>query len=76
MYAPVNENGKTCAWDGKTMDLIRKFWLLLASLSAIIIGFAALSAGKLSIGPLLLVGGYCLLLPFFLWRAFQNSVGE
>jgi len=58
------------------MSLIRKFWLLLAALSAIIMGFVTLTAGKLTVGPLLLVGGYCLLLPFFLWRTFQKSVGE
>ncbi len=58
------------------MDLLRKFWLLLAAFAAILLGFATLSAGRLSAGPLLLVGGYCVLLPFFLWRSFQKSVGE
>jgi len=58
------------------MDLIKKFWLLLAALCAIGLGFGALAGGKLSFGPLLLVGGYCVLLPFFLWRSFQKSVGE
>lgn len=55
---------------------MKKFSLLWAALAAIILGFVTLGAGRLSIGPLLLVGGYCLLLPFFLWRSFQKSVGE
>ncbi len=58
------------------MDFIRKFWLLWTAIAAIIMGFLTLSAGKLSVGPLLLVGGYCILLPFFLWRSFRKSVGE
>ncbi len=58
------------------MDLMKKFWLLLTSLGAIILGFITLSAGMLTIGPILLVLGYCVLLPFFLWRSFRESVGE
>jgi len=58
------------------MDLIKKFWLLLAALLAIVLGFVTLASGALSIGPLLLVGGYCILLPSFLWRSFRKSVGE
>ncbi len=58
------------------MDLIKKFWLLWAAVAAIVLGFLTLSSGQLSLGPLLLVGGYCVLLPFFLWRSFQKSVGE
>ncbi len=58
------------------MVILRRFWLLWASLAAIGLGFALLAAGRLSFGPLLLVGGYCVLLPFFLWRSFRKSVGE
>ncbi len=58
------------------MDIFKKFWLLWAAVAAIVLGFLTLSSGKLSLGPLLLVGGYCVLLPFFLWRSFQKSVGE
>ncbi len=58
------------------MAILRRFWLLWAALAAIGLGFALLAAGSLSFGPLLLVGGYCVLLPFFLWRSFRKSVGE
>jgi hypothetical protein len=61
---------------GTTVELMRKFWLLGASIAAIVLGFVSLADGRLSLGPLLLVGGYCVLLPFFLWRSFQKSVGE
>jgi len=57
------------------MIWFNKFGLLLAALAAICGGFLALSAGRLSIGPLLLVSGYCVLLPFYLWRGFRRSVG-
>ncbi len=51
-------------------------WLLWLALTTIVVGFVALEASALSIGPLLLVGGYCVLLPVFLWRSFQKNVGE
>jgi hypothetical protein len=54
----------------------RRFWLLWAALAAIAAGFALLSARRLSLGPILLVTGYCVLLPLFLWRSFRKSVGE
>lgn len=58
------------------MGLMKKFWLLWTSLGAVCLGFVTLAAGMLTIGPVLLVLGYCVLLPFFLWRSFQESVGE
>ena len=58
------------------MDLMKKFWLLWTSLGAVVLGFISLAAGMLTVGPVLLVLGYCVLLPFFLWRSFQDSVGE
>jgi hypothetical protein len=58
------------------MHTIKRFGLLWSAVAAILLGFVALKAGRLSIGPLLLVGGYCVLLPFFLWRVFRKSVGE
>jgi hypothetical protein len=58
------------------MDLLRRNWLLVAALAAILLGFVLLDAGRLSLGPLLLVGGYCLLLPFYLWTGFRRRVGE
>jgi hypothetical protein len=58
------------------MKILKDFWLLWAGLGAIALGFLTLEGGMLTVGPLLLVGGYCVLLPFFLWRSFRNSVGE
>ncbi len=58
------------------MAILRKTWLLAAAVAAIVIGYVALAAQRLSIGPLLLVGGYCILLPLFLWRSFRRRVGE
>ena len=58
------------------MDLVKRYWLLGTSLGAIVLGFVTLSSGLLTVGPVLLVLGYCVLLPFFLWRSFRKSVGE
>jgi hypothetical protein len=55
---------------------IRKNWLLVAGVAAILIGFALLAGGSLSFGPLLLVVGYCLALPIYLWRNYRGGVGE
>jgi len=58
------------------MNILKKFWLLWTSLGAVILGFITLAGGMLTVGPVLLVLGYCVLLPFFLWRSFRDSVGE
>ncbi len=58
------------------MNLLRRTWMLWAAVVAILLGYVTLAAGRLSVGPLLLVGGYCILLPFFLWRSFRRRVGE
>lgn len=58
------------------MNILRQNWLLLAALVAILLGYGLLDAGRLSLGPLLLVGGYCVLLPWFLWSSFRKRVGE
>ena len=58
------------------MEAFKKLWLLWTSLAAVVLGFVTLAAGMLTVGPLLLVLGYCVLLPFFLWRSFHDSVGE
>ena len=58
------------------MDLLRKTWMLATALAVIVLGYVALAAGRLSVGPLLLVAGYCVLLPFFLWRSFRRRVDD
>ena len=51
-------------------------WILAAGLGSIIAGYLFLAAQHLSWGPLLLVGGYCVLLPVYVWRRFRQGVGE
>ena len=58
------------------MGVLRRSWLLVVAVAAIVAGYVALDAGRLSVGPLLLVAGYCVLLPFFLWTSFRKRVGE
>lgn len=58
------------------MTFLRKTWMLWAAFGCIAAGYALLGARRLSWGPLLLVAGYCVLLPFFLWRAFRRSAGD
>ena len=53
-----------------------RIWILGAALVAIVVGYWTLAASRLSLGPVLLVLGYCLLLPLFLWRSFRGGVGE
>jgi hypothetical protein len=58
------------------VTILRKNWLLATGAAVILAGFAFLAGGFLSVGPLLLVVGYCLLLPIYLWRNFLGGVGE
>ena len=58
------------------MNLLRRTWMLWAAVAAILVGYLALAAGRLSIGPLLLVGGYCVLLPFFLYSQNPKRANE
>jgi len=58
------------------MELLRRTWMLWTSLGVVAVGYLLLAGGRLSLGPLLLVSGYCVLLPFFLWRSFRRRVGE
>jgi hypothetical protein len=57
------------------MPLIRNLWALVLGVLAIVLGYVLLSAGRLSWGPLLLVIGYCVALPVFIWRRFRAGVG-
>ncbi|MDD5719103.1 MAG: hypothetical protein RBT60_07230 [Candidatus Krumholzibacteria bacterium] len=51
-------------------------WLLIVGLLAIVAGYVLLAAQRLSWGPSLLVAGYCVVLPLFIWRLFRQGVGE
>ncbi|MFO7654436.1 MAG: hypothetical protein R6X25_11520 [Candidatus Krumholzibacteriia bacterium] len=50
--------------------------LLVAALLAIVVGYLLLAAQRLSAGPLLLVLGYCILFPTYLWLAFRRHASE
>jgi hypothetical protein len=58
------------------MRLLRRTVLLWLALFAIVVGYVLLASGDIVAAPLLLVGGYCLLLPLFLWRSFRRGSGE
>lgn len=47
------------------MQAIRKFrkWILIAGLVAIVLGYIFLARGSMSLAPVLLVLGYCILVP-------------
>ena len=51
-------------------------WLLWAAIAAVVAGYILLKAGELTLAPLLLVAGYCVLLPLFLWLSLRRGVGE
>ena len=58
------------------MIALKAHWLLAISVVAVIAGFVLLTTGSLTAAPLLLVAGYCVLLPLYLWRSFRRGVGE
>jgi len=58
------------------VDWVRNNIFLVLAFICIGTGFLTLADRHLSWGPLLLVGGYCVLLPFYLWRSFRGHVGE
>lgn len=58
------------------MNLIRNNWLLAVGLVAIVAGYILLADNRLSLGPLLLVAGYCVALPLHIWWLFRRGVGE
>lgn len=49
---------------------------LAAGLAAIVAGYATLGAGDTTVAPLLLILGYCVLVPIYLLRSFLSSSGE
>jgi hypothetical protein len=58
------------------MSILRTLWLLLVGLAAIAVGYVLLARVELTAGPLLLVAGYCLALPVFVWMQFRRGTGE
>ncbi|MCA9726268.1 MAG: hypothetical protein R3E12_20290 [Candidatus Eisenbacteria bacterium] len=68
--ATPSRRSKAAAVDAgsfQRLDLGRKNWLLFgAGLVAILIGFLLLSQGDITLAPILLVGGYVVLIPWAL----------
>lgn len=60
----------------QSLDFRRKNWILFASgLLAIAAGFGMLATGDITLAPILLVGGYLVLIPWaILARAPSSSV--
>ncbi len=58
------------------MIALKDHWLLVVSVVAVVAGFVLLKTDSLTVAPLLLVAGYCVLLPLYLWRSFRRGVGE
>ncbi len=58
------------------MEFLRNTILLWLAAVFLILGYIFLATGSLSVGPLLLFVGYCVLLPIFLWRTFRFGSGE
>ncbi|MBD3220167.1 hypothetical protein GF314_02910 [bacterium] len=58
------------------MIILRKTWLLLVGVILIAVGYVLLARVELTAGPLLLVLGYCIALPVFIWHQFRQGGGE
>ena len=50
------------------MEMIRRFrkWIMVAGLVSIVIGYILLGQNSISLAPVLLVFGYCILIPIAL----------
>lgn len=58
------------------MDWSRNKWLI-AGLGSIVLGYVLLATREsLTAAPLLLVAGYCVLIPLHLWSRYRSGVGE
>ena len=61
---------------GLALAFLKRTFLFWTSLVLIAVGFVLLGSGEITAAPLLLVTGYCILLPLFLWRSFRKKPGE
>ncbi len=50
--------------------------LFLTGLAAVVIGYFALARGSMTLAPALLVAGYCLLIPWALFRLGHSRRGS
>lgn len=49
---------------------------LIAGLAAITAGYVVLGTGDTTVAPLLLILGYCVLVPVYLLKSFLDTGGE
>ena len=67
-----NEHKDEIKWPYGT----QKYYLFAAAMVAIIVGFFALAKGSITLAPILLVVGYCVLLPMALIMKGKPEEGE
>ncbi len=58
------------------MSFVKNNLLLIGGALAIVLGYVLLAGGDISAAPILLVLGYCVLIPVFLIRSFLSHKGE
>ncbi|MBU0741409.1 hypothetical protein KKG45_05980 [bacterium] len=58
------------------MLIFKRYAWLIGGFAAIVVGYLLLGSGDISLAPLLLVLGYCLLIPIFLLQSFLQGKGE
>jgi len=58
------------------MLVLKRYAWLMGGFAAIVAGYLLLGSGDITLAPLLLVLGYCLLIPIFLLQSFLQGKGE
>jgi len=58
------------------MLIFKRYAWLMGGFMAIVAGYLLLGSGDITLAPLLLVLGYCLLIPIFLLQSFLQGKGE
>jgi len=55
----------------------KNYYILLAGLAVIILGYISLAMGSITLAPILLVTGYCVIVPVaILYRGRETSASE
>ena len=76
---PVTKSPRAVVEVTKGGDLnfgIRNYGALGAALASILLGFLLLSRGSITAAPVLLVLGYCVLIPYGLATGKKSTAGE
>jgi hypothetical protein len=58
------------------VGFIRQYALFIVSVLVIVVGYVMLAGGDITLAPILLIVGYCVLTPLFLIRSFLKKKGE